>query len=133
MAVSRISARTCLASSPSAPASSSGSRRWRLLAFYLLCGIIGAFTQFVLDPGSDEVVVGASAAISGLFGAILRFRVFRSGFWMMVAIWFVANAVTGTVGVGSAGEPVAWIAHVGGFVAGLGLYPLFVRREFVGQ
>jgi membrane associated rhomboid family serine protease len=107
--------------------------RWRLLAFYLLCGIIGAFTQFALDPGSDEVVVGASAAISGLFGAILRFRAFRRGFWMMVAIWFVANAVTGMVGVGSEGEPVAWVAHIGGFVAGLALFPLFVRREFAGQ
>jgi len=106
--------------------------RWRLLAFYLLCGIIGAFAECAIDPGSTEVMIGASAAISGLFGAILRFRVFRRGFWMMVGIWFLANAATGIAGVGSEGAPVAWIAHIGGFVAGLALFPLFVRREFAG-
>lgn len=106
---------------------------WRLVAFYLICGIVGAFAQFAVDPGSSEVMIGASAAISGLFGGILRLAVFRRGFWLLVAMWFLLNAVTGLAGIGSEGEPVAWVAHVGGFVAGLGLYPLFARREFKGK
>ncbi|HUZ75648.1 MAG TPA: rhomboid family intramembrane serine protease [Stellaceae bacterium] len=107
--------------------------RWRFLAFYLLCGVAGAFTEYAAGPGSAEVMIGASAAISGLFGAILRFRAFRRGFWLLVVLWFLINAVTGVVGVGSEVEPVAWVAHIGGFIAGLLLYPLFVRREFAGQ
>jgi rhomboid family protein len=107
--------------------------RWRFLAFYLLCGIAGAFTELAVDPGQREVMIGASAAISGLFGAILRLAVFRRSMWMLVVLWFVLNAVTGIAGVGSGGEPVAWVAHVGGFVAGLLLYPVFVRREFRGK
>ena len=85
----------------------------------------GAFAEFAVAPGSADVVIGASAAISGLFGGILRFGVFRRGFWLLVALWLVMNAVTGIAGIGGAGEPVAWIAHVGGFVAGLLLFSWF--------
>ncbi|HXQ49474.1 MAG TPA: rhomboid family intramembrane serine protease [Stellaceae bacterium] len=107
--------------------------RWRCLAFYILCGIAGAFTEFAYDPGSNDVMIGASAATSGLFGGILRLAVFRRGFWLLVALWFAMNAATGLTGMGAEGEPVAWVAHVGGFVAGLLLYPLFVRRAFKGK
>lgn len=106
---------------------------WRFLGFYLVCGIVGAFAEFAIDPNSTEVMIGASAAISGLFGAILRFRAFRRGFWTLVVLWLVVNTVTGVTGAGSDAQPVAWIAHVGGFVAGLVLFPLLVRREFAGQ
>lgn len=107
--------------------------RWRFVAFYLLCGIAGAFTQFVVDPRSSEVMIGASAAISGLFGGILRLAVFRRGLWLLVVLWFVMNAATGLAGIGSEGAPVAWVAHVGGFVAGLLLYPLLARRDAKGK
>jgi membrane associated rhomboid family serine protease len=105
-------------------------RRWPFVVFYLLCGVAGAFTEWALDPQSEDVMVGASAAISGLFGGILRLAAFRGRFWMLVLLWLAMNMVAGVSGLGSAGEPVAWIAHVGGFAAGLALYPLFVRREF---
>jgi membrane associated rhomboid family serine protease len=106
---------------------------WRFLAFYLVCGVIGAFVDLVIDPHSADVMIGASAAISGLFGAILRFGAFKRTFWTLVAAWLVLNAVTGIAGVGSEGVPVAWVAHVGGFLAGLLLYPLLVRQDFVGK
>lgn len=104
---------------------------WRFVVFFLVTGVIGAFAEFAVTPGSEDVMIGASAAISGLFGGILRFGVFRRGFWTLVVLWLVMNAVSGIAGLGSAGEPVAWIAHAGGFAAGLVLYPLFVRRAFV--
>jgi len=106
---------------------------WRFLVFYLVCGVAGALAQFAYGPDSGAVTIGASAAISGLFGAILRFRAFRRGLWTLVVLWLLVNAATGVTGVGGEGEPVAWVAHVGGFVAGLLLFPLFVRREFAGR
>jgi membrane associated rhomboid family serine protease len=107
--------------------------RWRFAAFYLICGIAGAFTEFAVEPQSSEVMIGASAAISGLFGGILRLAVFQRSFWLLVVLWFVMNAATGLAGIGGEGEPVAWVAHVGGFVAGLVLYPLFARRRLAGK
>jgi membrane associated rhomboid family serine protease len=106
---------------------------WRFLAFYLVCGVVGAFAEFAIDPHSADVMIGASASISGLFGAILRFGAFRRTFWTLVAAWLVLNAVTGIAGVGSEGVPVAWVAHVGGFFVGLLLYPLLVRPAFAGK
>jgi membrane associated rhomboid family serine protease len=100
---------------------------WRYLVFYLICGIAAAFTQLVADPGGGELLVGASGALSGLFGAVLRFRLPRRGLWLIVAVWLVVNVVTGQADM--AGAPVAWIAHLGGFVAGLLLFPLFDRRR----
>jgi membrane associated rhomboid family serine protease len=98
----------------------------RYLVFYLVCGIAAAFTQFAVGPAATDLLVGASGAISGLFGAILRFRLPRRALWLLVAIWLVVNVVTGESDM--AGMPVAWIAHVGGFAAGLLLFPLFAGR-----
>ncbi|MGH7090216.1 MAG: rhomboid family intramembrane serine protease [Stellaceae bacterium] len=106
---------------------------WRFLFFYLVCGVIGAFTEAIFAPGAGAVMIGASAAVSGLFGAILRFPAFRRGFWLLVGLWFVLDVVTGMAGIGAEGVPVAWVAHIGGFIAGLALYPLLVRREFRGR
>ncbi len=105
----------------------------RFLVFYLVCGVVGAGTEWALDPASQDPMVGASAAISGLFGGVLRFGVFRRGFWLLIVLWLVMNTVAGVTGLGAEGEPVAWVAHIGGFAAGLLLYPLLVRREFRGK
>jgi membrane associated rhomboid family serine protease len=99
---------------------------WRYLVFYLVCGVAAAFTQFAADPGGMELLVGASGALSGLFGAVLRFRLPRRGLWLIIAVWLVVNIATGQADL--AGAPVAWIAHLGGFAAGLLLFPLFDRR-----
>lgn len=102
--------------------------RLRLLVFYLLCGVAGAFAQYLLDPRSPALLIGASAAISGIFGAILRFRIARRSFWLVVVLWLVMNFVSGASGMGSS-EPIAWVAHIGGFVAGLVLFPLFDQHR----
>jgi membrane associated rhomboid family serine protease len=101
--------------------------RWRLLAFYTLCGLAAALAQFAVDPAGEEVVIGASGAISGLFGAILRFAIARSGFWGIVVVWLVLNVASGSTGVLGAPGPVAWVAHLGGFLCGLAIFPLFDR------
>jgi membrane associated rhomboid family serine protease len=103
----------------------------RMLVFALLCGIAAAATHFAVYPMSPDPVIGFSGALSGLFGGILRFIARRGGtrLWPMVAVWLVMNVVTGETGMAGDGEIVAWVAHSGGFAAGLVLFGLFDRQE----
>jgi membrane associated rhomboid family serine protease len=106
--------------------------RW-LLAFYLFCGVVAAFTQFAIGPSSTDLLIGASGAISGLFGAVLRFRVQQKSLWIIVAVWLAMNLLSGQQAIiGSDIGPVAWVAHIGGFVAGLVLFPIIDRRRSPG-
>nr|WP_225755771.1 rhomboid family intramembrane serine protease [Actinotalea sp. Marseille-Q4924] len=97
--------------------------RWRFLALYLL-STLGGTVMFTL-LASDVVdfrtgVVGASGAVFGLFGALLpvlrRLRQDARGIIVLVAI----NGVLGFVVPG-----IAWEAHLGGFLVGLGLGAAF--------
>jgi membrane associated rhomboid family serine protease len=103
----------------------------RMLAFALLCGIAAAAAHFAAYPTSVDPVIGFSGALSGLFGGVLRFIARRGGarLWPLVAVFLVMNVVTGETGMGAAGEAVAWVAHIGGFVAGLALFGLFDRGD----
>jgi membrane associated rhomboid family serine protease len=89
------------------------------------------------------LIVGASGAIAGLFGATLRFARFRLrgrsadspgrplSPWVLVIAFVLVNLVLGYTGFGALGEvkAVAWEAHLGGFFAGLLLYSLFEPRR----
>jgi membrane associated rhomboid family serine protease len=103
----------------------------RMLVFALVCGIIAAATHFAVNPTSVDPVIGFSGALSGLFGGVLRFIARRGGMrlWPMVAVFAVMTVVTGETGMGAEGEAVAWVAHLGGFVAGLALFGLFDRPD----
>ena len=122
--------------------------RSRFVAFYLLCGLAAAITQVAADPTSAVPMVGASGAISGVMGAYLvlfpRVRVWTIiplGFypyqtavpaWVMLIYWAFlqfAGGVTSIVGEESGG--IAFWAHLGGFVAGVVLIKVFVRRDHV--
>jgi membrane associated rhomboid family serine protease len=102
----------------------------RMLVFALICGIAAAATHFAVYPTSPDPVIGFSGALSGLFGGILRFIAKRGGtrLWPMIAVFLVMTIVTGETGMGAEGEIVAWVAHIGGFVAGLVLFGLFDRE-----
>ncbi len=110
---------------------------WRMLAFYLLTGIAAAFAHWAMDPASPDPVIGASGAISGVFaGALLLLRElgqFGSGrrqLFLIIGLWLAMTVLTGSSAPpGTGGAPVAWVAHIGGFFAGLALWPLFVRRS----
>ena len=104
----------------------------RMLAFTLICGVVAALAHFAIYPTSIVPIIGASGAISGLFGGVLRFHVYsgsRRGLWPLVALWVIMDVVTGTMGMGGDGEPIAWVAHIGGFIAGLLLFGLFDRHS----
>ncbi len=114
----------------------------RYLVFYVLCGVAAALAQTLPDPGSTVPMIGASGAISGVLGAYLflfpkvrvqviipiAFFIMRTlpAAWLL-GIWIAFQVFSG-VAAGTATSGVAWWAHVGGFVAGMGLIHLFRQR-----
>ncbi|MEQ8344490.1 MAG: rhomboid family intramembrane serine protease [Sneathiellaceae bacterium] len=105
-----------------------------LVLFYIVSGVAGAFAQYVLDPTSFVPMVGASGAISGLFGAVILMmnRVGggnRQQVLILVVVWIGISVVFGMTGVPGVAEQIAWAAHVGGFLAGLALFAILFRRR----
>lgn len=123
----------------------------RYMGFYLLCGVLAALAQIFASPGSPVPMVGASGAISGIMGGYLvlypRVRVHTLVFlgffvtriavpaYFMLLYWaflqFVSSVFSAGAGAGEGG--VAFVAHLGGFVAGAALIRLFAKPEFVSR
>lgn len=120
--------------------------RVRYVIFYLLAGVVAAAAQVAAEPGSLIPMVGASGAIGGVMGAYVvlfpragvRTFVFL-GFWarmvilpayVMLGYWFLLQLLSGSLGSGGGGGVAFW-AHVGGFLAGLVLTPLFRNPRLV--
>lgn len=116
----------------------------RFLIFYLLCGVAAALAQALPNASSVVPMIGASGAISGVLGAYLllypRARVLvviPLGFFsqlvhlpavLVLGIWFGLQLLSSALADTAEGG-VAFGAHVGGFVAGLLLAPLFKQRH----
>ncbi|MBN1379619.1 MAG: rhomboid family intramembrane serine protease [Gammaproteobacteria bacterium] len=116
----------------------------RFILFYLLCGIVAAMAQALPNPESTVPMIGASGAISGVLGAYLllypRAKVLVMiplGFYIttmrlpagaVLAFWFVFQILSTLLSAGQEGG-VAWGAHIGGFIAGILLIPLFKHRN----
>ena len=108
------------------------------LVFYLVCGLAASFAHIVFGPGSSIPAVGASGAISGVLGGYLllfphnRVRVLTRGgiaqvpAMVVLGFWIVIQLINGVGSVAATAETagVAYMAHVGGFVAGLVLVKL---------
>lgn len=106
----------------------------RFVIFYLSAGIVAGFVQILLYPESTDPVIGASGAISGVFGAVLmmmRHVGSLPSLYLVAGIWIALNVFFGLFGgmPGAAGEQIAWAAHVGGFVYGLAAIRLFAPRR----
>lgn len=103
---------------------------WRhFLLIYVLGAFAGVLAQFILDPGSRSIMIGASGAISAFFGAIL-IVLQRSGSLGMgaslkpfIVLWVVISILFGFMG-GPDGSNIAWAAHLGGFFIGLAYFKL---------
>jgi len=105
--------------------------------FYLVCGVAGGLGFVVTAPHGVNPVVGASGAISGLLGAASRIiqgrgrigPMFGSTVLGMAAAWAIVNVVLGVSGLtpGAMGMPVAWQAHLAGYLAGVVLIGPFAR------
>lgn len=103
--------------------------RWLLLL--LLGGIlIGNVTHFAFDPHSIGPLVGASGGISALFAAcmLLLGPVSQRQIWVFLGIFIALSFLQMLMG-GPGGEAIAGLAHIGGFIYGLGL-TLWLRAQF---
>jgi len=123
--------------------------RPRFIAFYMLCGLGAALAQVAANPMSEIPMVGASGAISGVMGAYLvlfpRVKVYTIvplGFfmqqmalpaWVMLLYWMALQFFGGITSIASerGGGGVAFLAHIGGFAAGVVLIKVFERRDRV--
>lgn len=98
----------------------------RYLGTYLAAGIAGALlhgTVYTLILGnSSNVLIGASAAISGVMGITAALGNIRGYYWLAIQILY---AFIGSV----TSIPIAFTAHIGGFMAGLLLTKLLIVVE----
>jgi membrane associated rhomboid family serine protease len=120
---------------------------WYLL-FYLVSGVAAALLHIVMNPSSNVPSVGASGAIAGVMGAyfvlypsarVLTLVPFFFIFfvwlpaWVVLGFWFLGQFLSGAATAiayasQTSGGGIAFWAHVGGFVAGIGLIKLFPTR-----
>jgi len=113
---------------------------FRYLIFYLLCGLAATAAQLFFSVGSSVPNLGASGAIAGVLGAyflmfpqrrvrvLLYTQVTEVPALIVIGLWFVLqlfSSVGSLAAAERAGGGVAYMAHVGGFVAGLVLGLLF--------
>lgn len=121
--------------------------RWghlKFLGFYLAAGVFASACHFLLDPGSERVLGGASGAIAGCIGAfcfafptrrvkmfaliiIIPKRFFIPG-WVWSAFWFVGEL--SSLSDEGGGGSVAVMAHIGGWLFGFGAA---AAASFVGS
>ncbi|MFC3441984.1 rhomboid family intramembrane serine protease [Sphingobium rhizovicinum] len=107
---------------------------------FLLSGLVGAATYLAFHPYGTTPMLGASGAIFGLIGLIVRFPavnfppiplwsrdmasatidIVKSHFWLLL-IFTLPSLLTNRSG------GLAWEAHLGGFIAGLLLSPVLIR------
>ena len=111
-------------------------RRPAVLCFLPRLRDCGRATFLAFNWGSNDPVVGASGAISGLMA--VGFRMLRYPFvpkvrtvpWSQFSrpesfslslLWVAINIVAGVTGLGAGPGPqvIAWQAHLGGYAAGL--------------
>ena len=121
----------------------------RFFVFYLLCGIAATFAQlaFGVGVGSNIPNLGASGAIAGVLGAyILMFPQARidvlMGFFIVpmpalivIGLWFMLQLVSGLDSISNATNMggVAYMAHLGGFLAGFLLTHFFRANRHAWQ
>jgi membrane associated rhomboid family serine protease len=103
------------------------------LVFYLICGIVATFAQLAFSIGSSIPSLGASGAIAGVLGAylllfpqrrvtvLLGYGVTRMPALIVIGLWFVLQLFSGIGSIAGAADTggVAYMAHIGGFIAGL--------------
>ena len=119
----------------------------RYFSFYIFCGIGAALGQFFIEPTSTTPMVGASGAIAGVLGAymikfpkakvhvfaviIIFITTFIVPAQIVLGIWFIMQLSGGlnSLGINTTGG-VAWFAHIGGFLVGVGSLKIFQTFHF---
>ena len=111
----------------------------KFIIFYLLCGLAATFAQLAFSMDSNVPNLGASGAIAGVLGAyILLFpqgrvrvlqgqRVVQVSALIVIGLWIILQLFSGIGSISNAADTggVAYMAHIGGFIAGFVLTFLF--------
>lgn len=120
---------------------------FRFIIFYLLCGIAADFAHIAASPLSSVPMIGASGAVSGVLGAYLVLhprarvvtlvplglftRLIELPAWIFLIIWIVLQILSQVVLQMQVREGpqggVAYLAHIGGYIAGLALIFFFKK------
>jgi membrane associated rhomboid family serine protease len=104
----------------------------KYIVFYLLCGLAATFAQLAFSIGSDVPNLGASGAIAGVLGAYLVLfpqgrvkvlqgqQVIQVPALIVIGLWIVLQFFSGIGSIADTAQTggVAYMAHIGGFVAG---------------
>lgn len=120
----------------------------RYLGFYCLGGVVAVLVQTSIAPSARTPMIGSSGAIAAVAGAycafypngrvltviplIFWFRVVQVPAVCLLLLWLSAYVFIGIWPFSFAEHRIsgeAWGAHVGGFVAGLILGPLFLLKK----
>ena len=110
------------------------------LFFYIVCGVTATVSQLYYSLGSNIPHLGASGAIAGVLGAYLLMFPFRRVTVILVrfivplpaiivlGFWFILQFYSGVGSISVSAETggVAYMAHIGGFVAGF-IMAIFMR------
>lgn len=110
--------------------------RFRFILFYLLSGLGASLVHILFHPSSMIPMIGASGAIAGILGAyfilypgarvltIIFIWILPVPAFLILGLWFVAQVMN--IGIGGG---VAWFAHIGGFLIGVGLIKIYSKRR----
>lgn len=105
----------------------------KYIFLYLLSGLAATFAQYIFSPHSDLPNIGASGAIAGVLGAYILFfpgqkvnvllgqSIVAMQSVIVIGIWFLLQFISGVGSLYSTQDTggVAYMAHIGGFIAGL--------------
>jgi membrane associated rhomboid family serine protease len=111
----------------------------KFLIFYLLCGLVATFAQLAFSIGSNIPNLGASGAIAGVLAAYMLLfpkgkvnvlmgrSVIPMPALVVIGLWIVLQFFSGIGSIANTADTggVAYMAHIGGFIAGFVLTFLF--------
>lgn len=106
----------------------------RYLMIYVGTTLFAAFAHLALYPSSTMPIIGASGGISGIFGAMIvimnqaRSSVDKSTLMPVIIAYIGITVLVGLMG-GPDGSSVAWVAHIGGFLAGVGFMMTLLKNQ----
>lgn len=101
--------------------------------FYIISGLAATFAQLFFTPNSNLPNLGASGAIAGVLGAYLLLfpggkvsvlvgrAVTQMSALIVIGFWFLLQFISGVASTSADADVggVAYMAHIGGFVAGM--------------
>ena len=109
---------------------------FRYILFYLVSGLGASLVHIIFHPSSMIPMIGASGAIAGVLGAyfllypgarvltLVFFWIIPVPAFFILGLWFVAQVMN--IGIGGG---VAWFAHIGGFLIGVALIRIYIKRR----